>query len=72
MDQNVQGFGEVTFHSKNQGIIKIDFEGGGSGTFKVEKVTSRATKVSVKCYQYGVPSNTLAETYFPALAEKLQ
>ena len=72
MDQVVQEFGEVTYHSKNQGIIKVDFEGGGVGTFKVEKVTNRATKVSVKCYQYAVPSNTLAEAHFPVLAEKLQ
>ncbi|MCM8526082.1 MAG: DUF3568 domain-containing protein [Lentisphaeraceae bacterium] len=72
MDQYVQELGTVTFHSKNQGIIKIDFEGGGEGTFRVEKVTDRATKVSVKCYQYAVPSNTLAETHFTPLAEKLQ
>ena len=72
MDQYVQELGTVTFHSKNQGVIKIDFEGGGEGTFRVEKVTDRATKVSVKCYQYAVPSNTLAETHFTPLAEKLQ
>ena len=73
MDQHVMELaGNITFHSKNQGIIKIDFEEGGTGTFKVEKVTNRATKVSVKCYQYAVPSNTLAETHFTPLAEKLQ
>ena len=72
MDQYVQELGTVTFHSKNQGTIEVEFEGGGVGTFKVEKVTNRATKVSVKCYQYAVPSNTLAEAHFPPLAEKLQ
>ncbi|MCM8539565.1 MAG: DUF3568 domain-containing protein [Lentisphaeraceae bacterium] len=72
MDQYVQELGTVTFHSKNQGVIKIDFEGGGEGTFRVEKVTDRATKVSVKCYQYAVPNNTLAETHFTPLAEQLQ
>lgn len=72
MDQYTQGLGTITYHSKNEGVIDVDFEGGGSGRFKVEKVTSRATKVSIKCYQYAVPSNSLAEANFLPLAEQLQ
>ena len=73
MDQHVRTLaGNITYHSQNQGTIQIDFEEGGTATFKVEKVTDRATKVSIKCYQYALPSNSLAEAHFPPLAEQLQ
>ncbi|MCM8537750.1 MAG: DUF3568 family protein [Lentisphaeraceae bacterium] len=63
--------GEITYHSQNEGVIKIDFAEGGSATFKVVKVTNRATKVSIRAMRYALPSNDLANAYFEPLAEKL-
>ncbi len=63
---------KITYLSQNEGIIKIDFAGGGHGTFKIEKTTERATQISIKCYKYGFPSNTLADYYFPAFHNSLK
>ena len=63
--------GEITYHSQNEGLIKIDFTEGGSGKFKIEKLTNRATKVSLRCFKLNFPSNDLATAYFEPLAEKL-
>ena len=72
MEKYTREVGATTYHSQNEGVIKVDFEGGGSGTFKIKKTTNRATLVSLKCYRYGFPNNTLAEAHFSALMEMLQ
>ncbi|MCH2207602.1 MAG: DUF3568 family protein [Lentisphaerales bacterium] len=64
--------GKMTYHSQNQGVIKIEFAEGGMASFRVEKITNRATKVSLRSYKYGYPRNDLASAYFDPLAEKLQ
>jgi hypothetical protein len=63
--------GKVVYHSHNQGKIKVEFTDKGVGIFTVEKVTNRATKVSLRVYRYNLPNNELAQMYFEALAEKL-
>ena len=64
--------GEITYHSQNEGIIKLDFKEGGSGTFKIKKTTERATLVSLRCSKYGFPSNSLAETHFTAMMQMMR
>ena len=64
--------GTVTYSSENEGIIKIDYADGGNGTFTVERITAKTTKVSLKSYRYKMPSNSLTDTFYPELREKLQ
>ena len=64
--------GTVTYNSQTEGIIKVDFTEGGMGSFRIEKITNRATKVSVRAYKYAYPRNDIASAYFEPLAEKLQ
>lgn len=64
--------GTMTYHSQNEGVIKIDFAEGGIASFRVEKITNRATKVSIRAYKYAYPRNDLASAYFDPLAERLQ
>jgi len=64
--------GDITYSSQNEGIIKVDYAEGGSGKFSVERVTVKTTKVILKSYHYGLPSNTLTESVYPPLAKKLQ
>ena len=72
MDAYVSKLGQVTYNSKNEGLIKVDYPDGGTGTFSIKKTTERATQISLKCYRYGFPSNTLAEAYFAGLFEQLK
>ena len=72
MEKYTREIGETTYHSQNEGIIKVNFAEGGTGTFAIKKTTDRATHVSLKCYKYGFPNNTLAETHFAGLMELMK
>ena len=72
MDAYVSKLGEVTYNSKNEGLIKVDFPEGGTGIFRVTKTTERATQINLRCYKYGFPNNALAETHFAGLIEQVQ
>ena len=64
--------GNITYSSQSEGIIKVDYADGGCGKFSVEKVTPKTTKVVLRSYHYGFPSNTLTDAVYPPLAKKLQ
>ena len=63
---------KVTYHSQSEGEIKLELVDGAKVSFKLEKVTNRATKVSVRSYKYAYPRNDIASAYFEPLAEKLK
>lgn len=64
--------GTLKYHSQSEGVIDIELAAGGTAYFKVEKVTNRATKVSVRSYKFAYPRNDIASAYFEPLAEKLK
>jgi hypothetical protein len=72
LEKYTSEIGEVTYNSKNEGVIKVDFPDGGSGTFMAKKVTERATLMSLRTWRYALPNNPLAEMHFSGLMEQVQ